>query len=310
MNLPPYLAYTAEDQNINGLTVRVITSLIDTTLTQDMMPAGKDLIVYGDNITINSALSLPGQTLTIIARTVTLGDGASIDLSGLDATNPWQNKATNGNPGASSSAPDATDGSKGATGAAGANGGQLVIVAETISGTMQFTSNGGAGAPGQGGGDGGTGLNGADGAAYEVDPNNIGNDPEHRHMWQILLHDGLPGATGGRAGAGGAGGKGGAGGNGGAVNVGYDVGPPPNITCTCEAGAGGAGGAGGQPGQGGKGGELGDLYTDHGGAMPPMINTGIRGKPPRTGKLARLRQQVLPARRELTVTPARPAPSL
>jgi hypothetical protein len=120
MEMPPYIAFTSEDQKItvNGVpnvTVHVITCLTQT-LTQAEMPAGKDLIVCGDDITINSPLSLRGQNMTIIARTVTLEGGASIDLSGADADPTGDAKAKDGTPGVSSLHPDAMDGAQASVG--------------------------------------------------------------------------------------------------------------------------------------------------------------------------------------------------
>lgn len=248
MEFSPYIAFTAEDQPINGATVHVITCLT-ATLAQDEMPAGKDLIVYSDDLTISTALSIPGQNLTIIARTVTLGDGASVNLSGADGVNSWQGKARNGDPGASAQAPDATDGDAGTKGADGQNAGNFTLVAGTITGTMPVTCRGGVGAKGQDGGDGGTGLRGADGANFQTQE--VSGPP---NMVNTLVHDGLPGMNGGRAGAGGEGGQGGAGGNGGIVTIGYMVGPAPIVTSTCLGGAGGTGGAGGAAGKAGDGG--------------------------------------------------------
>lgn len=273
MDFPPYIAFTAEDQlmTLDGTpdtVVHVITCLT-ATLTQAEMPARKDLYVYGDDITIGSALSIVGQNMTIVARKVTLLPGASVDLSGWDAVPTLSDKAENGAPGASAQNPDAKDGMFGNGGNGGENGGNLVLVGGTIGGSISVTSKGGNGSKGQNGGDGGTGLDGARGDDYRTT-----NDD------RTLVHDGLRGVNGGREGAGGVGGPGGIGANGGTVTIGFATGPAPGVAVSCPGGAGGpagkAGANGGRAGQGGAGGANGKFIAigGKGGSFEGYVPTG------------------------------------
>jgi predicted nucleic acid-binding Zn-ribbon protein len=253
MDVGPYVAFSTEVQQIGGVPTTVITCLTDE-LTQDQLAPGMDLIVYGDELTISAALSLPGQKMTIIARTVTMGAGASVDLSGAVGAPVSPAQARNGLPGASAQQPDATDGGAGQTGNHGQAAGSFTLAAGTMTGTLSVRSEGGAGGTGQRGGDGGTGLNGANGENYQI--NEISGPPNSVYG---LVSQGQPGTNGGRAGVGGVGGQGGDGGGGGAITI-ASFSRDPNVRAQNGGGASGAGGAGGTsgtPGIGGGGGEIG-----------------------------------------------------
>lgn len=266
MNLPPYIAYSSEvEQRTVGtrpdVPVRVITCL-KTTLTQDMIPAGMDVIVYGDDVTIASPLRLPGNSVTLISRIVTLGPGASLDLSGAAGAPAGTDRAADGAHGASAQLPDATDGSPGDPGNPGADAGSFTLIAGSASGTLAVKARGGDGARGQDGGHGGQGLDGADGARFQVQ-----QTQGAPNVVYSLVSNGQPGVHGGRAGAGGNGGPGGAAGAGGTVTVGLVSGPVPAITCECGGGTAGPGGTAGNTGTAGKAGKGGMLarYTSLGG---------------------------------------------
>ncbi len=233
MNLPVYIAYTSEVERRTvgsrpDVPVRVITCL-KATLTQDMMPAGMDVVVYGDDVTLASPLRLPGSNVTIISRVVTLAPGASLDLSGAAGGPVGTARAADGKPGASAQQPDATDGVPGDRGNPGLDAGSFTLVAGSASGTLAVTARGGDGGKGQGGGNGGTGLDGADGAYFQVQQTQ--NSP---NVVFSLVSDGQPGVHGGRAGIGGTGGPGGAAGSGGTVTVGVVSGPPPPSPATAR----------------------------------------------------------------------------
>jgi hypothetical protein len=285
MELTPYVAFTSEVQERDGVQVRVITCLADT-LTQDQLGAGMSLFVYGDDITIDSALSLPACDLTIIARTITLAAGAKIDLSAPAADPILPAKASNGDPGASAHNPDATDGKKGLQGNAGARAGVLELAAGRIAGTLDIILTGGDGSVGQVGGDGGSGLDGANGNDFQTVQ--VSGPP---NIVENLVSQGQPGVNGGRAGHGGDGGPGGNGGNGGSVSLAAFGGEPDvwlngqhNIVgggatyrIQSLGGVGGAGGKGGvrgaRAGNGGTGGVLGKLYTYSGKGGSEVIYT-------------------------------------
>lgn len=248
MELSPYVAYSSEVQTIGDAKAQVIICLTNT-LSQDQMPSGMDLYVYGDDLTIGSKLTLPGNNLTIVARKINFADGAHIDLSGKAGAAMLPAKAANGEPGASPQNPDATDGRIGLPGNPGQPAGNLKLVAGSMTGALTTHCDGGAGSPGQDGGDGGTGLKGADGAKFITTEK---SGPPH--LVYELVSQGQPGTNGGRAGSGGAGGAGGNGGKGGQVIVQtlsrFEVGNG----VSCAAGAPGQGGAGGVPGSAGAGG--------------------------------------------------------
>lgn len=279
MDLTPYVAFTSEVQTdpSDGAQVRVITCLTNT-LTQDQLGAGMDVFVFGVDITIDSALSLPGRDLLIVARNITLAAGAKVDLSAPAADPIVPAKASNGDPGASAHSPDATDGTKGLPGNSGAYAGNFALAAGQISGSIDIVLAGGAGSPGQDGGDGGSGLDGANGDDFKTvetsGPPNIRED---------LVAQGQRGVNGGRAGRGGDGGAGGNGGNGGSLDSSALAGGRPDIWLNGDhafvgsgpqyriqspGGAGGAAGKGGargaRAGNGGTGGALGKLVSSSG----------------------------------------------
>ena len=258
MDLPPYIAFTIEDSPGNP-PVRTITCL-SHTVTQADMPAGMNVVVFGDDITLDTQLTLPGQNLTVIARKVTFNH-STIDLSGAAGVPTGQAKADNGLPGVSAQQPDATDGKQGSQGNAGLAGGNLVVATGTVSGWVSVTTKGGKGSKGQDGGDGGAGLDGATGANYQTEE--VSGPPNSDFR---LVHQGQPGVHGGREGAGGVGGDGGAGGNAGdAVIVAMAGLGSLTSTVFCLGGDGGdlgkAGANGARAGQGGGGGSIGVFFS-------------------------------------------------
>ncbi|MDB5072652.1 MAG: hypothetical protein JWM87_3763 [Candidatus Eremiobacteraeota bacterium] len=277
MELAPYVAFTSEVQTRDGVQVRVITCLANT-LTQDQLGAGMDVFVFGDDITIDSALSLPACDLTIVARNITLAAGAKVDLSAPMADPIVPAKASNGDPGASSHYPDATDGEKGLPGNSGARAGSFALGAGQISGAIDIVLAGGVGSAGQDGGDGGSGLDGANGDDFKTVQ--VSGPPNSR---ENLVSQGQPGVNGGRAGNGGDGGAGGNGGDGGSFTAAALAGGEPDVWINgghpivgggaqyriqSPGGAGGTAGKGGargaRAGSGGAGGYIGVFFSESG----------------------------------------------
>lgn len=308
MDVDPYVAFATEVQQIGGVPTTVITCLTNE-LTQEQLAPGMDLIICGDEITISGPLSLPGQNMTIIARTVTIGAGASIDLSGAAGAPLSPAQAGNGLPGASAQQPDATDGTAGQTGNHGQASGSLVLAAGTVSGTVAVTCQGGAGGPGQQGGDGGTGLDGANGANY-VDEQ-TGGPP---NFITVLVSQGQPGTNGGRAGFGGAGGQGGDGAPGGTITI-ASFSAEPAVTPQNGGGAGGAGGAAARRARRGRAAvAVRSAATMSSAEREDMKMPGFRANRqpmPRTATPAwRLRRRAAPDSPAIRARPARRRPSI
>jgi hypothetical protein len=125
----------------------------EVDLTIDIVPGDRATTILADRITVSGTLTRPGINLTLLAREIVCGAGAKIDLSGAPPlkTSP---KAKNGpNPG--------DPGADGRNGAGGNHGGNLVIYAGTITGSLSIESNGGAGGDAEAGGDGAKGKTGS-----------------------------------------------------------------------------------------------------------------------------------------------------
>jgi hypothetical protein len=137
---------TTNTQTIEGL---------DFVLNQTLTPAGKHLIVRGDHVTLDGAISLPGNDVTIIARTLNCASGASISTKGR-VGNPDYTGDT-ALPGKNGAGID-NDGQK--PGGPGGNGGKITIVVGQLIGNLQLDVSGGPGGAAQ---NGGIGLDGSPG---------------------------------------------------------------------------------------------------------------------------------------------------
>lgn len=87
-----------------------------------------DIAVHADTVRLSTPLVLPGRRLTVVARTLVLAPGASVDVSGAEA-------ATTFAPGDLPRQPDmspAAAGAAGADAAAGGDAGAVTLVAERV----------------------------------------------------------------------------------------------------------------------------------------------------------------------------------
>lgn len=235
-----------------------VISGTDVTLTQDMLPAGQDVAIFADTITLSSPLVLKGNNLWIFARLMTATAGASIDLSG----NPGADQTGQAAKGSDATTPGATGGTgtTGATGGQGQNGGNLTLLLGALNGQLPVTSNGGDGGQGQDGGLGGGGAQGV-----------TGNDASGSFGGGGCGHcdDGSIGGQGGNGGTGGDAGPSGNGGNGGTISLTVYTALRPNqdgLTTTLNPGQpssqSASPGLGGAFGPGGLGGRTYDEHCD------------------------------------------------
>lgn len=211
---------------------------ISVDLSQRAVVSTRDLVVYGDTVTIAEVLHLPGRRVFIHARRLVVAAGGGVDVSGKDGDKPSETATGVLNPG--EAGPD------GASGDDGAGGGSVRILANDIDGTLTVRANGGRGGIGQAGGAGATGGVGPEGAQ--------GNCHDGRS------NPGGVGQKGGTGGTGGRGGNGGAGGDAGTVTVRtVNIGARRPVV-EVEPGRGGPPGAHGPGGAGGPGGLGGIKY--------------------------------------------------
>ncbi|MEA2326268.1 MAG: hypothetical protein QOE68_1227 [Thermoanaerobaculia bacterium] len=220
------------------------------------------VFVFADTVTLSGNLSLPGQTVTIVARIMQVEGDAVIDVSGVAGSppsvqTPQSSQAGTGSQGGLYYSNGGTGGAgqpggNGTGGAPGGAGGSIqlwvgALQATNGSATLTLNANGGQGGYGQ---DGQIGQQGGDGG--------IG-------IATVTSREGeTPGSLGGSGGAGGAGGDGGTGGTGGmAGSLMGGVVSTSGVTLSWNAlgGTGGNGGAGGQGGDGGNAGSNGEGTT-------------------------------------------------
>ena len=74
--IPSYFTYQRQEYDD-----RVVITCLERTLTQDMVRQDKDLYVYADTLTINSALTLPCRKVVINARSLVM-QGGSLNVTG------------------------------------------------------------------------------------------------------------------------------------------------------------------------------------------------------------------------------------
>lgn len=226
----------------------------DITLTQADLPyavppagskilqAATDVFIYADTVRIASALHNPGRNLQIVARSISIGAGASIDVSGADA-------AQNFAPGDTAQQTDESPGANGVDGADGTEGGNagtLTLYAESFAAdtgaVLTLTANGAEGGRGQ---DGHDGIAGGPGTWVPRNPWRNGD-----------IGGGQPGGNGGQAG------NAGNGGAAGSITIGIVNGA--SAASFAMSAVGGARGVQGAMGQGGVGG--------HGAPYDPRYN--------------------------------------
>jgi hypothetical protein len=243
--LPYYFAYQRTEKD----GVVTITTL-DLELDQSLMPADKDLIVYGDDITISGDLSIPGKNVTINARKIN-SDNGKIDTTGGKPVNDYTpgSRAKDGDPGKDPGSAG-NPGDVGDKGSKGINAGNITVVAEQFVKSLGLVANGGIGGRGQDGGNGGLGKDGKPGADAKIQKS-LQNDR--------IVAQPTAGGPGGNGGKGGDAGKSGDGGSGGVVLDSF-ITQKSDTTMSYEAGAEGATATPGQGGKFGKGG-LGGRYA-------------------------------------------------
>lgn len=193
---------------------------VDFPLDQSSVPGTMNVIVRGDRVTLTGAIVLPGYSLSILARELICLPGASITTVGHTLGSDYTGGHAN----------VGVDGSSFKAGIGG-NGGDILIVVGSMTGSLQLDASGGKGG---GAMSGGPGLSGKPGSpATEYSPGGNGTD----------------GQLGGLAGVPGNGG------NGGNISVGAlngsflantrsDAGPPGAVGTNGDSGAAGAAGLG------------------------------------------------------------------
>jgi hypothetical protein len=174
--------------NVTELKEAIRITAVTVELTQEQVPADKDLEIYADEIYLKGNYVLAGYNITLWTRRVILED-VSIDVSGRDGQFNPAKPPTPPNRGDAGTAGKKTTED-------GVKGGDITILAYEIAGQFALRSNGGDGVKGQSGGDGAPGTIGED-DLNEYGPSDDGFDGAR------------DGGTGGQAGRGGPGGDGG-----------------------------------------------------------------------------------------------------
>lgn len=204
---------------------------IDVTLTQDILPGTKNLVVRADIVRIPGSISLPGRNLIVLARQIVSGPRTKIVTKALRAAEDFTNsKAPNG-------ARPGDPGQNGRDGGSGRDGGDVTLYAREFLGPLNIDASGGDGGAAESGGSGAPGKNGDD--------------------WSDKMVAGENGGDGGKAGAPGTPGVGGKAGAILVVSLSESA-PLPKVTATTLGGSPGApgkAGLAGDPGQPGKGGK-------------------------------------------------------
>ncbi|MES2776908.1 MAG: hypothetical protein V4722_22215 [Bacteroidota bacterium] len=241
-DLPASIALSRNDKD----PAHSVVSGINYEITQDMVGEGKDMVFYGDTITVKAPLHLQGKNITIHARNI-ISLGGSIDLSGGGPKDNFiaGSRATDGLAVAGMGDNGNAGSPNPGVGSTGQNGGNLLIVAESIFGDFMLTSNGGNGGRGQDGGNGSDGMPGGNGEKDQFSQNWAGYNAPSK--------DGTRGQDGGRGGDGGPAGASGSGGNGGSA-TGAFINMTGNIYVNATAGKAGEKAIPGVPGKGKDGG--------------------------------------------------------
>ena len=125
----------------------------------EMVSEGRATTVLADVITISGLIRRPGLDLTLLARSIICGEGAQIDVSGPSPARSSP-KARNGYNAGDNGANGGLDAEGKPVTILGVRGGNVVISAGTISGTLLIQSNGGNGGDAESGGDGAKGATG------------------------------------------------------------------------------------------------------------------------------------------------------
>ncbi len=192
---------------------------IELALHQDMVPMDRSLAVFADTIILDTRVSVIGpNSIFLIARQFICSGEAELSTRGAHGSPSYTGTSADlGQDGASDTGH-------------GSNGGDIVIYAGIITGTLTIDASGGTGGDAQSGG------KGATGAAGDI------TAPDQ------FARSGKTGGAGGRAGTPGNGG------NTGKVTVNTASEPEPNsytIQINSKAGAAGHPGRHGDPGDGG-----------------------------------------------------------
>lgn len=235
-------------------------------------------VVRAWHIIVRGRVSAHGQSVSLVAHTVTFEEGALIDTSGANGKNH--------SPGFAPTPQIAVGqlGSKGDDGGDGQDGGRIEIFAAHVDGFIRVRASGGAGGRGQDGGEGGPGASYSRSkpAYVRVAPSPEEYQGFYRHgggggPWRDSTFEPLPanlpailapGISGGRGGSGGPGGKPGLAGNGATLDVRTFPPQPPPTQIEADL----SGGSAAPPSSGGSGGEGGE-----GSAGPPYIKVVRRG---------------------------------
>lgn len=213
---------TFDQAKFEGATTIVGTSI---TLPTNLLETGKSTIIWADTLILSGTYETKGGSLLVVARKITAASGTILKSKGADGMSYLpQGRSDDGqSPGAS--------GTPGSAGADGKPGGDIILIADELQGSIVLDTRGGNGGNGQSGGNGAIGRTGSVGPSC------------------------TNGGLGGMGGGAGAGGKGGDAGDGG--NVSAQIGPDvnvANISVSSNAGVPGLGGANGKAGTGGPGG--------------------------------------------------------
>lgn len=231
------------DSQLNTPGTQIIDG-VNFTLDQTMIPATHHLIVRGYEITLSGPLSLPGYNISILAQKLNCEATTTISTAGIIGSPSYTNLhadpapalGKNGNDGAPATSVNGLHAPAGR----GGNGGNITILAQSLTGQLVLQTNGGAGGDAESGSDGAPGTPGANASP----PNN-------------------PGVQGGPGGQGGHAGVPGNGGSAGSIRVGTLVSLQANqIQTATQGGPPGQPGKNGTPGAGGPSGTAGQgTYT-------------------------------------------------
>lgn len=232
------------DSQLNTPGTQIIDG-VNFTLDQTMIPATHHLIVRGYEITLNGPLSLPGYNILILAQKLNCGAGTTISTAGTTGSPSYTNSHAApptglGQDGHDGAPATSTDGLHAPAGK-GTNGGNITILAQSLTGQLILQAPGGAGGDAESGSDGAPGTPGAN-----------ASPPNH------------PGVQGGPGGQGGHAGVPGNGGNAGTIRVGTLVGlQTSQIQSATMGGPSGNPGQNGKPGTGGPSGTAGQGTYSH-----------------------------------------------
>jgi len=255
--LPQYFSY----QRSEGPKDVTVTTL-DLNIDQSIIPPNKDLLVFGDEVTVCGKLATGGHHITINARKINFLPGGGIDTSGKPPSDPGTRAKDGGmNTGCGSAGENGTGGQPGSP---GNNAGNITLIAAEYGEThfVPMSSEGGKGGKGQDGGNGGRGHDGQPGADAQI----------RRAQFDRIIAQPTAGGPGGAGGKGGDAGKSGNGGNGGHIRVGH-MGQAPSIAPSCKPGAAGDDATPGQGGAAGTGGQGGRKAECHNHACAGEVTT-------------------------------------